>query len=170
MAVKSSRCKGRLPTSISPFSRPTLNFSLLTFWHVQAFVDEMVDIAQFKWLAEFNTSKDKRGLIAKVLASLIYTASTLHAAVNFPQRSILSFAPSTPGSVYVKPPTDKVCETRVKNHSYFFVNESCVCVENLASPWGPYELGSGIISLRACVEFNPYITEVLANLSQTAHI
>ena len=44
----------------------------------------------------------------QVLASLIYTASTLHAAVNFPQRPILTFAPNTPGAIYSAPPTDKV--------------------------------------------------------------
>lgn len=44
----------------------------------------------------------------QVLASLIYSASTLHAAVNFPQKPIMSYPPNTPGSVYVPPPTDKV--------------------------------------------------------------
>lgn len=76
-------------------------------YELKAFVDEMVDIAQFKWLSEFYTTSNKRGLIAKVLASIIYTASTLHAAVNYPQKPHMSFVPSTPGSVYVKPPTDK---------------------------------------------------------------
>ncbi|CAM9967586.1 unnamed protein product, partial [Sphacelaria rigidula] len=42
-----------------------------------------------------------------VLASLIHTASTHHAAVNFPQRTQMSYVPSAPASVYAKPPTDK---------------------------------------------------------------
>lgn len=49
--------------------------------------------------------------LVQVLASMIYTASTLHAAVNFPQRSIMSFAPNTPGSIYAAPPTNKVRRT-----------------------------------------------------------
>ena len=43
-----------------------------------------------------------------MLSSLIYTASVLHAAVNFPQKPLQAFVPNTPGSVYAKPPTDKV--------------------------------------------------------------
>ncbi len=45
---------------------------------------------------------------SQVLASLIYSASALHAAVNFPQKPTTSFTPNTPGSVYLPPPTDKV--------------------------------------------------------------
>ena len=44
----------------------------------------------------------------QVLASIIYTASVLHSAVNFPQRSIMSFIPSCPSSMFVPIPTDKV--------------------------------------------------------------
>lgn len=40
----------------------------------------------------------------QVIATLIYTASTLHAAVNFPQGPFMSFNPSCPGSVYEPPP------------------------------------------------------------------
>ena len=47
-------------------------------------------------------------LASQVLASLIYSASALHAAVNFPQKPRVSFVPNTPGSVYAPPPTDKV--------------------------------------------------------------
>lgn len=42
---------------------------------------------------------------------MIYTASCLHAAVNFPQRPIMSYVPMTPASVYEAAPTDKVLES-----------------------------------------------------------
>lgn len=42
------------------------------------------------------------------LSSLIYTASALHAAVNFPQQPLTSFVPNTPAAVYQPIPTDKV--------------------------------------------------------------
>lgn len=45
----------------------------------------------------------------QVIASWIYSASTLHAAVNFPQKPSMSFVPSCPGSMFAPPPTDKVC-------------------------------------------------------------
>lgn len=48
------------------------------------------------------------GECSQVISTLIYTASTLHAAVNFPQRPSMSFNPSCPGSVYQPIPTDKV--------------------------------------------------------------
>ncbi|CAM9248584.1 unnamed protein product, partial [Laminaria digitata] len=76
-------------------------------YELQAFVEEMINLGKMKWLEELASSKDKKGLIAKVLANLIYSASTLHAAVNFPQRPEMSFSPNTPGSVYAAPPTDK---------------------------------------------------------------
>lgn len=44
----------------------------------------------------------------QVIASWIYSASTLHAAVNFPQKPSMSFVPSCPGSMFAPPPTDKV--------------------------------------------------------------
>lgn len=44
----------------------------------------------------------------QVLASIIYSASVLHTAVNYPQRTSMSFVPSCPGSMYVPIPTDKV--------------------------------------------------------------
>ncbi|CAM9249351.1 unnamed protein product [Ascophyllum nodosum] len=76
-------------------------------YELQGFVDEMTGIAQMKWLNEFNTSSDKKGLITKVLASLIYSASVLHAAVNFPQKPIMSFVPACPSSMFAPIPTDK---------------------------------------------------------------
>ncbi|CAN0326469.1 unnamed protein product [Ectocarpus sp. 6 AP-2014] len=80
-------------------------------YELQAFVNELVTVGEFKWLAEWDNSTDKKGLLAKVLASLIYSASTLHAAVNFPQKTTMSFVPSNPASVYVPPPTDKTERT-----------------------------------------------------------
>ncbi|CAN0288357.1 unnamed protein product [Ascophyllum nodosum] len=76
-------------------------------YELKGFVDEMTGIAQMKWLDEFYTSSNKKSLITKVLASIIYTASVLHSAVNFPQRSIMSFIPSCPSSMFVPIPTDK---------------------------------------------------------------
>ncbi|CAN0408228.1 unnamed protein product, partial [Laminaria digitata] len=54
----------------------------------------------------------------QVFASLIYTASTLHAAVNFPQKPSMSFVPSSPGSVYAPIPTDKSERTKEDYMSY----------------------------------------------------
>eukprot|EP00904_Undaria_pinnatifida_P007085 jgi/Undpi1/3506/HiC_scaffold_16.g06878.m1 len=76
-------------------------------YELQAFMEEMTDIAQMKWFKEFDTTNDKKALIAKILASIIYSASTLHAAVNFPQKPSMSFVPSCPGSMFAPPPTDK---------------------------------------------------------------
>lgn len=47
----------------------------------------------------------------QVIASWIYSASTLHAAVNFPQKPSMSFVPSCPSSMFAPPPTDKVSLT-----------------------------------------------------------
>eukprot|EP00903_Cladosiphon_okamuranus_P014136 g13137.t1 len=74
---------------------------------LQAFVDEVVNVGELRWLEQWKESADKKALLTKVLASLIYSASTLHAAVNFPQKPIMSHPPNTPGSIYMPPPTDK---------------------------------------------------------------
>eukprot|EP00904_Undaria_pinnatifida_P007086 jgi/Undpi1/3507/HiC_scaffold_16.g06879.m1 len=76
-------------------------------YELQAFITEMTDTAAMKWLEEYKTTTDKKAFIAKVFASFIYTASTLHAAVNFPQKPSMSFVPSSPGAMYAPPPTDK---------------------------------------------------------------
>eukprot|EP00904_Undaria_pinnatifida_P007087 jgi/Undpi1/3508/HiC_scaffold_16.g06880.m1 len=76
-------------------------------YELQAFITEMTDTAAMKWLEEYKTTSDKKALITRVFASLIYSASTLHAAVNFPQKPSMSFVPSCPASVYAPPPTDK---------------------------------------------------------------
>lgn len=49
----------------------------------------------------------------QVIASWIYSASTLHAAVNFPQKPSMSFVPSCPGSMFAPIPTDKVLIWRI---------------------------------------------------------
>ncbi|CAN0524206.1 unnamed protein product, partial [Laminaria digitata] len=49
----------------------------------------------------------------QMVSSWIYTASAFHAAVNFPQKSIVSYVPNTPGSVYAVPPADKVSSSLV---------------------------------------------------------
>lgn len=38
----------------------------------QAFVDEMTGIAQMKWLDDFKTTNDKKGLIAKVAIMFMF--------------------------------------------------------------------------------------------------
>ncbi|CAB1101148.1 unnamed protein product [Ectocarpus sp. CCAP 1310/34] len=77
-------------------------------YELQAMIKELVDIAKVYWLKDYYTTDDKKAFIAKVIASWIYSASTLHAAVNFPQKPSMSFVPSCPGSVYAPPPIDKV--------------------------------------------------------------
>ncbi|CBN79156.1 Lipoxygenase [Ectocarpus siliculosus] len=76
-------------------------------YELQAMIEELVDIGKVYWLKDYYTTDDKKALIAKVIASWIYSASTLHAAVNFPQKPSMSFVPSCPGSVYAPPPIDK---------------------------------------------------------------
>ncbi|CAM9988636.1 unnamed protein product [Ectocarpus sp. 4 AP-2014] len=76
-------------------------------YELQAMIKELVDIAKVYWLKDYYTTDDKKAFIAKVIASWIYSASTLHAAVNFPQKPSMSFVPSCPGSVYAPPPIDK---------------------------------------------------------------
>jgi hypothetical protein len=39
---------------------------------------------------------ESRTQLAKILAIIIFTASAQHSAVNFPQASIMSFAPAMP--------------------------------------------------------------------------
>ncbi|CAM9271580.1 unnamed protein product, partial [Laminaria digitata] len=87
-------------------------------YELQAFITEMTDVAQMKWLDEYKTTNDKKALVSKVFASLIYTASTLHAAVNFPQKPSMSFVPSCPASVYAPIPTDKSERTHEDFMSY----------------------------------------------------
>ncbi|CAN0351893.1 unnamed protein product [Ascophyllum nodosum] len=74
---------------------------------LQAFVDEMIDNAAMTWFAKLETSEDKKGFLAKIFASLIYTSSVLHAAVNFPQRTAISYVPSCGVSIFEPVPTDK---------------------------------------------------------------
>ncbi|CAM9689337.1 unnamed protein product, partial [Hapterophycus canaliculatus] len=76
-------------------------------YELKAFVDEMVDIGKADWLKEFYTTDNKRAFIAKVIASWIYSASTLHAAVNFPQKPSMSYVPSCPSAMFAPIPTDK---------------------------------------------------------------
>ncbi|CAN0249624.1 unnamed protein product [Pylaiella littoralis] len=81
-------------------------------YELQEFLTELVETAKVDWLKDFETTDDKKALLAKVIASWIYSASTLHAAVNFPQKPSMSFVPSCPGSVYAPPPTDKALRTK----------------------------------------------------------
>lgn len=46
-----------------------------------------------------------RDYLAEVLTMVIFTASAAHAAVNFPQNPIMSFAPAMPLAAYAAPPT-----------------------------------------------------------------
>jgi len=47
-----------------------------------------------------------RTQLAKILAIIIFTASAQHSAVNFPQASIMSFAPAMPLAGYAPAPSD----------------------------------------------------------------
>ncbi|CAM9187044.1 unnamed protein product [Choristocarpus tenellus] len=70
-------------------------------------VADMVDNGRSAWLAEFDTTDNKLGFLTKVIASVIFTASTLHAAVNFPQKPIMSFAPAYPLGLMQPNPTEQ---------------------------------------------------------------
>eukprot|EP00904_Undaria_pinnatifida_P004861 jgi/Undpi1/1504/HiC_scaffold_11.g04894.m1 len=87
---------------------------------LQAFVTEMASAegGPMGWFSEYEGSSDKRGLIAKILSTFIYTASTLHAAVNFPQQYSMSYVPSCPASIYQEPPADKAERTNEELLAY----------------------------------------------------
>eukprot|EP00904_Undaria_pinnatifida_P011936 jgi/Undpi1/7873/HiC_scaffold_24.g10345.m1 len=99
-------------------------------YELQGFIREMTDNAQMKWFEEFETTQDKKGLVAKIFASFIYTASTLHAAVNFPQTPSMSFVPSSSGSVYAQPPTDKSLRNKDDFMNYLAPME--IAIEHVA--------------------------------------
>ncbi|CAM9284618.1 unnamed protein product [Choristocarpus tenellus] len=69
-------------------------------------VEDMVDNGRSAWLAEFDTTDNKLAFLSKVIASVIYTASTLHAAVNFPQKPIMAFVPAYPLGLMKPSPTE----------------------------------------------------------------
>ncbi|CAM9659409.1 unnamed protein product [Chrysoparadoxa australica] len=59
------------------------------------------------WLEkEWAGSDDQFALLVKVTTAVIYTASVMHAAVNFPQITTTCFAPAYPFSCYAPIPTD----------------------------------------------------------------
>ncbi|CAM9597683.1 unnamed protein product [Discosporangium mesarthrocarpum] len=80
-------------------------------YELQAFMKEMVSEAYCGWMAEVTTSSDQLATLAKILASVIYTGSTLHAAVNFPQKPIMGYTPAYPLAVWKEAPTDKSPKT-----------------------------------------------------------
>jgi arachidonate 15-lipoxygenase len=47
-----------------------------------------------------------RSHLAKILAIIIFTASAQHSAVNFPQASIMAFAPAMPLAGYAPVPSE----------------------------------------------------------------
>eukprot|EP00904_Undaria_pinnatifida_P004858 jgi/Undpi1/1501/HiC_scaffold_11.g04891.m1 len=103
-------------------------------YELQAFITELsstnVEIAddgvsnsvtggQMAWLSEYHSgSLGKKAFMAKVIATFIYTASTLHAAVNFPQADSMSYSPSCPGAMYAAPPTEKGARTHEDMMAY----------------------------------------------------
>ena len=48
-----------------------------------------------------------RDYLIEVVTTLLFTASAQHAAVNFPQRGIMSYAPAMPLATYAPTPTHK---------------------------------------------------------------
>ncbi|CAM9659478.1 unnamed protein product [Chrysoparadoxa australica] len=61
-----------------------------------------------KWLLDYHKAgTDKYELLVKVVTSVIFTASTQHAAVNFPQSPIMSFTPAFTLGAWGPVPTDK---------------------------------------------------------------
>lgn len=53
-------------SQIKPPSPPIYIGNAPSHTHTQAFITEMTDIAQMKWLDEYKTSSDKKALVAKV--------------------------------------------------------------------------------------------------------
>lgn len=70
------------------------------------------------WLAELRSPDDGRvgGLpavagfddLVELLTTLVYTCSVQHAAVNFPQYDVMSYAPRVPFAAYAPPPRSAV--------------------------------------------------------------
>ncbi|CAM9888708.1 unnamed protein product [Scytosiphon promiscuus] len=79
-------------------------------YELKAFMEELADVGGhtlLKGWVDVNDFTSKKALLAKYLASLVYTGSTLHAAVNFPQQPLTSYVPNTPGAVYQPIPADQ---------------------------------------------------------------
>ncbi|MEL7519779.1 MAG: lipoxygenase family protein, partial [Pseudomonadota bacterium] len=51
------------------------------------------------------TAPSTRAELVQICTMIIFTASAQHAAVNFPQRSIMSFAPAVTGAMWEQAPT-----------------------------------------------------------------
>lgn len=51
-----------------------------------------------------------RAYLANALTMVIFTASAMHAAVNFPQRTVMSYAPAMPLAGYAPAPTGEITE------------------------------------------------------------
>lgn len=51
-----------------------------------------------------------RSYLANALTMVIFTASAMHAAVNFPQKSVMSYAPAMPLAGYAPAPTGEITE------------------------------------------------------------
>jgi arachidonate 15-lipoxygenase len=48
-----------------------------------------------------------RDQLADTCAMIMFTASAQHAAVNFPQRDVMSFAPAISGAIWAQPPAQQ---------------------------------------------------------------
>jgi arachidonate 15-lipoxygenase len=77
---------------------------------LQAWAREIVS-AKGGGLTDFGQSRggaiQTRDYLVDALTQLIFTASVQHAAVNFPQRNIMSFAPAAPLSAYAPAPRSR---------------------------------------------------------------
>ncbi|CAM9254471.1 unnamed protein product [Phaeothamnion confervicola] len=74
-----------------------------------------------KWLAsEWSTSAgaDNFPLLCDAVAAVMWRASVLHAAVNFPQAPIMAFLPAYPLAIYAQPPTDARARTFAEYLAY----------------------------------------------------
>ena len=70
------------------------------------FTDSKIDMSK---LNTSNWDMDKLGIydrdyLREVLTMVIFTASTQHAAVNFPQQTVMSYTPAMPLACYQEPP------------------------------------------------------------------
>jgi arachidonate 15-lipoxygenase len=65
-------------------------------YELQGWIGELVSAGHLQDIGEGGPRIASAGYLARLLTQVIFTASVQHAAVNFPQRTIMAFTPAMP--------------------------------------------------------------------------